>query len=85
MGCATHTTVHDPAYDTPAWRRLRRAELSRHRSLYGDRCPGYGVPPHASSDLTLDHVVNGTLAAGVQVLCRGCNVRKRNLERRAVG
>ncbi|MEW2302564.1 HNH endonuclease [Streptomyces sp. NPDC006655] len=57
--------------------------LAEHRASHGDYCPGWGVPAHASQDLTVDHVV--PLAAGgthdranLRVLCRGCNARKRD-------
>lgn len=39
-------------YDARAWRKRRTFELAAHRARHGDRCPGFGVPPHASSDLT---------------------------------
>jgi hypothetical protein len=39
------------------------------------------VPSHASSDLTLDHVVNGDPRFTL-VLCRECNSRKRAREQR---
>lgn len=47
---------------------------------FGFVCPGWGVEPHdvEPTDLTVDHVVAGSLAGGLQVLCRACNTRKRN-------
>lgn len=48
--------------------------------MYGDWCPGYRREAHAATDLTLDHVIAGTLAGGTQVLCRSCNDRKRHVE-----
>lgn len=44
------------------------------RALRGavGRCEECGSP----DDLTTDHVIAGTLAGGVRVLCRPCNSRK---------
>lgn len=61
----------------------RRAKaVATHRARYGDWCPGWQCPPHASPDLTADHVT--AVAAGgdehgeLQVLCRACNGRKQD-------
>lgn len=69
-------------YDTN-WRRTAAATVARHRRNHGDWCPGYRVPAHHATDLTVDHIV--PKAAGgtndpdnLQVLCRGCNSRKHN-------
>lgn len=63
------------------WRRVRTTVLANWRALSGDWCPGYRVLGHASSDLTVDHIV--PLAKGgthdvdnLAVLCRACNSRK---------
>ncbi|WP_280695884.1 MULTISPECIES: HNH endonuclease [unclassified Kitasatospora] len=66
-----------------AWQRLSRAVLEGHRSIYGEWCPGYRVPAHSSSDLTVDHVIPKALGGtdtreNTQVLCRACNGRKRD-------
>lgn len=61
-------------------RARRAAAVARHVEVHGWWCPGWGVPPHASQDLTADHVVS--VAAGgredgeLAVLCRPCNGRK---------
>lgn len=61
-------------------RQRRAAAVSAHRAEFGDWCPGWGVPAHASIDLTADHV--DPVAAGgdedgpLAVLCRTCNGRK---------
>lgn len=65
------------------WQKLSRAILTKHRATYGDACSGFRVPPHHSTDLTVDHVVpksrGGTdHPSNLAVLCRGCNSRKRN-------
>jgi 5-methylcytosine-specific restriction protein A len=65
-------------YDNPEWRRLRAQVLAQWRAEYGNWCPGYNVPAHAASDLTVDHVAAGSLEAGVAVLCRRCNGSKGN-------
>ena len=64
-------------------RQFRNAEADRcraavevHRASFGDWCPGYGAPSHASSDLTADHVDGRVLGSRLVVLCRGCNARK---------
>jgi len=66
-----------------AWRALSRAVLREWRAQHGDWCPGWQCPPHASSDLTVDHVTPIHVAGmsvptkeGCSVLCRRCNSRK---------
>jgi 5-methylcytosine-specific restriction enzyme A len=65
-----------------------QSERQRRRSVVdawvrdnGPVCPGYGIPPHPSTDLTADHVVSvasgGSEAGALSVLCRSCNGRKR--------
>jgi 5-methylcytosine-specific restriction protein A len=68
---------------TSTYRRTARAVISDHLTKHGARCPGWGVPGHASTDLTVDHVVplsaGGTHdRANLRVLCRACNSRKRD-------
>ena len=50
---------------------IRKAWVDEH----GWICPGYRIPPHPSTDLTVDHVDprNPTVLA---VLCRSCNASK---------
>ncbi len=56
--------------------------MREHLARFGPWCPGWGIPAHPSTDLTLDHVV--PLEAGGEpfaddnlvVGCRGCNDRK---------
>ncbi|HMS75626.1 HNH endonuclease [Gordonia sp. (in: high G+C Gram-positive bacteria)] len=61
-------------------RHRRAAVVARHRRRFGDWCPGFEVPAHASSDLTADHVhelqAGGRWDGRLQVLCRACNSRK---------
>lgn len=93
LGCGTPTTNgsrcvdcsrgfrrsrHNALYDTADWRKRRKSEIAAHVARHGWSCPGFGVPAHGSLDLTLDHVLPGSLARGTQVLCRGCNTRKRH-------
>lgn len=63
------------------WQRVARAAVAQHRAVYGDWCPGWQVPAHASTDLTADHVVplargGSSTAENTRVLCRSCNSRK---------
>ncbi|MEU1030202.1 HNH endonuclease [Streptomyces mirabilis] len=64
-------------YDSK-YRRIRAQVLRAHRARNGDLCEGWGVPAHASQDLTVDHII--PLAKGgthrrenLRVLCRRCN------------
>lgn len=76
--------VRNPAYATRKWMARSTRELAEHRARYGNWCPGYGRPAHPSADLTLDHIVplalGGPPDGATQVLCRGCNTRKRHVE-----
>lgn len=59
----------------------RRADVvAAWRATRGDWCPGYGRDPHASADLTADHVIavgaGGSENGQLTVLCRSCNGRK---------
>lgn len=78
----TRGSAHRRGY-TQAWRIAAAEAVARHRAQYGDWCPGFKVPAHASTDLTGDHIVpkarGGTDSPdNVQVLCRPCNSRKRD-------
>ncbi|WP_415923438.1 HNH endonuclease [Streptomyces sp. WI03-4A] len=75
-------SAHSRGY-TSRYRAVARQVLAEHRASYGDLCPGWGVPSHASADLTVDHVVplakgGGHEPSNLRVLCRGCNARKRD-------
>ncbi|MFC1410499.1 HNH endonuclease [Streptacidiphilus sp. N1-12] len=75
-------SAHQRGYDG-AWQRTAAAAVAAHRAAHGDWCPGWQVPAHPASDLTGDHIVakanGGTDSSdNVQVLCRGCNARKRD-------
>lgn len=66
-----------------AWRKVARVVMDKHLSTYGHYCPGFEVPAHAASDLTVDHIQPRSLGGSDQpdnlrVLCRGCNSRKHN-------
>lgn len=73
--CAFHQAERDVVYRGD-WPRVSRAAIAAWRAEHGDWCPGWGVPPHASSDLTADHVDPRRLGRGVRVLCRSCNSRR---------
>lgn len=67
-------------YDSK-YRRIRAQVLKGWRAQHGDRCPGWQVPEHAATDLTVDHIV--TLVEGgthrrenLRILCRSCNSRR---------
>lgn len=64
-----------------SWRRIAAAVVATHKAIYGMQCPGYGVPAHTASSLTVDHIVakaNGGTdeLSNLRVLCRECNSRK---------
>jgi 5-methylcytosine-specific restriction protein A len=65
------------------WRKLALSVITEHRQSYGEQCPGYGVAPHPSSDLTVDHIIPKAVGGtddrtNLRVLCRRCNSRKRD-------
>jgi 5-methylcytosine-specific restriction protein A len=64
-----------------AWRRTAAGVLADHRAVNGDWCPGWHVPGHVASDLTVDHLVpkargGSDHLSNLRVLCRSCNSRK---------
>lgn len=77
--CPVHAKQRRAAYGGE-WRRISRDAIAAHRERFGDWCPGWGVEPHASSDLTCDHVNPLRLDMGVRVLCRACNGRRGDRE-----
>lgn len=59
-------------------RRRRAAAVADWVAAYGWWCPGWGVEPHVSTDLTAAHstaVVHGGAESPLTVLCRSCNSR----------
>lgn len=54
------------------WPIISRAAIAQHVAQHGQWCPGWGVDPHDSDDLTLDHQRG--------VMCRSCNARKRRTD-----
>jgi 5-methylcytosine-specific restriction protein A len=60
------------------WAKLAREAVAAHRATHGDWCPGWRRPPHPATDLTADHIDPRSLAAGIRILCRGCNSRRGN-------
>ena len=72
---------HNPAYDTPEWRRRSAAAIAAWVRANGWICPGYGRTRHPSRDLTVDHPTalahgGSLLEQETPVLCRECNSRK---------
>lgn len=65
--CPTCRAQRRKVYDNPEWRRLRREQVAA--VPYCEQCG-------AVTDLTVDHVMPRSLAAGVRTLCRSCNSRK---------
>lgn len=77
--------VRNTVYDDPRWKALRASEIKAHVGRFGWTCPGaleLGHEPHASTDLSLDHVK--PLSRGgapfdrrnTRVLCGPWNSRK---------
>lgn len=92
--CAEHRRANDrykrqfgSKAGEPRDRARRKATVDAHRAEHGDWCPGYGIPAHASTDLTADHIeevaLGGAQDGDLQVLCRGCNARKSSARRHA--
>jgi 5-methylcytosine-specific restriction enzyme A len=61
-------------------RQRRRGVVDAWIRTHGSVCPGYGIPPHLSGDLTADHVTavasGGSESGKLGVMCRQCNSRK---------
>lgn len=77
--CPPHARRRRAAYGGE-WPRISREAIAAHRAVHGNWCPGWGVDPHPSADLTADHVNPLRLDAGVRVLCRACNGRRGDRE-----
>ena len=65
---------------TAAERRRRQALIAAHVREHGLICPGFEREPHASDDLTADHLEpqahGGRPESAIRVLCRSCNSRR---------
>lgn len=62
-----HALGYAERYDT-TWRTHAAAMRAQHVAQHGNWCPGWGVAPHESADLVVDHDLG--------VMCRACNGRK---------
>lgn len=75
-----HQRQYGSKADEPRDRARRKATVDAHRQQHGNWCPGWGREPHASADLTADHITEVTFGGApdgdLQVLCRSCNGRK---------
>jgi len=71
---------HNPAYDSPDWRRLSRRAIASHRAVYGNRCLTCTRRITATNPLTADHPLaladGGALLQPPVVMCRACNSSK---------
>lgn len=70
-------------YRNPERQRMAHA-VAQWVKTHGFACPGYRRAPHASRDLTADHVVpvaHGGTGGPLAVLCRACNTARRNHQR----
>lgn len=65
--CPAHTRARHTRMYGRRWQQLSLFKRANQR--WCEECG-------ATEDLTTDHVVAGSLAGGVQVLCRRCNSRK---------
>jgi hypothetical protein len=65
---------------TAAERRRRQALIAAYVRENGWVCPGFEREPHASDDLTADHLEpqahGGRPEGAIRVLCRSCNSRR---------
>jgi hypothetical protein len=65
-----------------SWQERTQAEhvVAAWIEEHGYVCPGYKRAPHASTDLTADHIMplhlGGDPLGEMQVLCRSCNSRR---------
>lgn len=60
--------------------------MAEHQRAWPGLCPGWRRAPHASDDLTVDHIVPKALGGtdsrdNLQVLCRSCNSAKATSEK----
>ena len=84
--CPTHERAaqrahHNPEYDSPGYRRLRKSVMRQWLQEHGPLCPGWQRPPHQAYDLTVDHIIpvargGQTARSNLQVLCSTCNSAK---------
>lgn len=74
--CGPCHKAYRAKWDGGDWERIARAAVAAHVEAFGYWCPGWRVDPHASTDLTADHLWPGSLSRGVLVMCRACNGRK---------
>ena len=80
--CQQHRR-ESPTYMQRDWaeRQRRASAVLAWVEVNGWVCPGWGREPHASRDLTADHVTavaRGGGSGALEVLCRSCNSRKRD-------
>lgn len=68
-------------YDSE-WRKLSARLLAEHRLQHGNWCPDPNCENPHTSDLCVDHVKPRSLEAGTRVLCRACNTRAYQRQRR---
>ena len=76
--CHHRTT---PTRPSSAEQKRRRQAVAGHVNSRGWNCPGWNTAPHASRDLTADHVQPRSLGGEhgpLRVLCRSCNSRRGN-------
>ena len=80
MGVCMRPDLHGKG--SSAHRAHRQAAVRAHIRVHGMWCPGFGIPPHAATQLTADHIhpvsLGGDPRGPYAVLCRSCNSRKGN-------
>ena len=80
---------HVRGYDNE-WGRAAKAAIAEHVRVFGWACPGFNRPGHPvePGGLTGDHRVprafGGTIADGIDVLCRSCNSERGQVTRREI-
>jgi 5-methylcytosine-specific restriction endonuclease McrA len=76
---ATHGSVHQPVYDSTAWKLVRKSVLARDGFRCQIRLPGcLGRATAADHVVELEDGGSPYSLSNLQAACRPCNTAKRN-------